>query len=280
MNSVRRRHLPAGDSRPCWPSRVPLVIIESREEGRVIELVRDAAMRAQRGRNWGVFQWTVTEGLLRVDVDLGGAQRTLSQPEQLLRHIKSTTMAGIYVLLDFHPYLENPLFVRTLKDIAQEYEKCARTLVLISVEMKAAAGARAPGGPFRGAPAGQERAPRHRHAHRARMGQTERRHAAHRREGGREAGRQSRRPGAARRRTPHAPGDLQRRRAHRGRPQAAAGRQVPAAEPRRHPVLRSRYGALRRRRRHEEPAPLDPAAQGGVRRQRARTSTRPRACCC
>ncbi len=27
-------------------------------------------------------------------------------------------MAGIYVLLDFHPYLENPLFVRALKDIA------------------------------------------------------------------------------------------------------------------------------------------------------------------
>jgi SpoVK/Ycf46/Vps4 family AAA+-type ATPase len=73
---------------------------------------------------------------LRIDVDLGGAQRTLAQPEQLLKHIRSTTMAGIYVLLDFHPYLENPLFVRTLKDIAQDYKKCARTLVLISHEMK------------------------------------------------------------------------------------------------------------------------------------------------
>ena len=31
---------------------------------------------------------------------------------------------------------------------------------------------------------------------------------------------------------------------------------------------------------HEEPAPLDPAAQGRVRRQRARTSMHPRACCC
>jgi len=93
-------------------------------------------MRAQRGRNWGVFQWTVTEGLLRLDVNLGGPQHLLAQPEQLLRHIKSTPMAGIYVLLDFHPYLENPLFVRTLKDIAQEYDKCARTIVLISFEMK------------------------------------------------------------------------------------------------------------------------------------------------
>src|SRR3954468_20971837 len=127
---------PAGELQTLLASRVALVVIESREESRVIEVVREAALKAQRGRNWGVFQWTVTEGLLRVDVDLGGAQKMLSEPEQLLRHIKSTPMAGIYVLLDFHPYLENPLFVRSLKDIALEYNKCARTIVLLSHEVK------------------------------------------------------------------------------------------------------------------------------------------------
>jgi SpoVK/Ycf46/Vps4 family AAA+-type ATPase len=136
MSSLPADISPSGELQTLLASRVPLVIIESREEGRVVELVREAALKAQRGRNWGVFQWTVTEGLLRVDIDLGGAQRTLSQPDQLLRHIKATTMAGIYMLFDFHPYLENPLFVRTLKDIAQEYDKCARTIVLISFEVK------------------------------------------------------------------------------------------------------------------------------------------------
>jgi SpoVK/Ycf46/Vps4 family AAA+-type ATPase len=136
MSSVAADISPAGELQTLLASRVPLVIIESREEGRVIEMVRDAALRAQRGRNWGVFQWTVTEGLLRVYVDLGGAQRTLAQPEQLLRHVKATTMAGIYVLLDFHPYLETPQFVRMLKDIAQEYDRCARTVVLMSAEIK------------------------------------------------------------------------------------------------------------------------------------------------
>jgi hypothetical protein len=136
MNSPAPAHSPADELQTLLASRVALVVIESREEGRAMEVVREAALKAQRGKNWGVFQWTVTEGLLRVDVDLGGAQRTLAQPEQLLRHVKSTTMPGIYVLLDFHPYLENPIFVRTLKDIAQEYSKCARTVVLISHEMK------------------------------------------------------------------------------------------------------------------------------------------------
>ena len=136
MSSAPADIAPAGELQTLLASRVPLVIIESSEETRVMEIVRDAALRAQRGRNWGVFQWTVTEGLLRVDVNMGGAQRTLSEPEHLLRHIKATPMAGIYVLLDFHPYLEQPLFVRALKDIAQEYERCARTVVLVSAAIK------------------------------------------------------------------------------------------------------------------------------------------------
>src|SRR5688572_13104033 len=110
MESAGHDSSASGELQTMLASRVPLVVMESREEGRALELVKDAAMRAQRGKNWGVFQWTVTEGLLRIDVDLGGAQRTLAQPEQLLKHVKSTSMAGIYVLLDFHPYLDNPMF--------------------------------------------------------------------------------------------------------------------------------------------------------------------------
>jgi hypothetical protein len=103
-------------------SRFPLIVIESREERRVLQLVRKASLKARRGRNWGVFQWTVTEGLRRIDVDLGGAQKTVAEPVALLRHLKATPVAGIYALLDFHPYLADPLNVRMIKDIAQGYD--------------------------------------------------------------------------------------------------------------------------------------------------------------
>ncbi|MDF3018795.1 MAG: family ATPase [Steroidobacteraceae bacterium] len=136
MKAASAATSPSDELQTLLASRVAMVVIESREEGRALEVLRDAAMKAQRGKNWGIFQWTVTDGLSRIDVDMGGAQKTLAQPEQLLKHIRATTMAGIYVLLDFHPYLDNPMFVRTLKDIAQDYRKCARTLVLISHEMK------------------------------------------------------------------------------------------------------------------------------------------------
>src|SRR5882762_3450029 len=116
-------------------SRFALIVIESREEARVLTLVRESSLKVRQGRGWGVFQWTVTEGLQRVDVDLGGPQRTLSDPEQLLKHLRATPMPGIYVLLDFHPYLKDPVNVRLLKDIAQGYERVARTVVLMSYEV-------------------------------------------------------------------------------------------------------------------------------------------------
>ncbi|HEU4627760.1 MAG TPA: AAA family ATPase [Steroidobacteraceae bacterium] len=116
-------------------SRFALIVIESREEARVLQLVREAGIKAGRGRGWGIFQWTVTEGLRRVDIDFGAAQKTVADPAQLLRHLKATPTAGVYLLLDFHPYLSDPINVRMIKDIAQGYEQVPRTIVLMSHEV-------------------------------------------------------------------------------------------------------------------------------------------------
>jgi SpoVK/Ycf46/Vps4 family AAA+-type ATPase len=49
-----------------------------------------------------------------------------------LRYVRSGGERGIYLLLDFHPYLDNPLHVRLIKEIAQGYAERPRTLVLVS----------------------------------------------------------------------------------------------------------------------------------------------------
>lgn len=117
-------------------SRTPLIVVESNEEARLVQLARAASVKAGRGKGWAVFQWTVTEGLTRVDRDMGGSQKIFSDPQQLLKHLKASAMPGVYVLLDFHPYLENPLCVRLLKEIAQDYGKVERTIVLLSHELE------------------------------------------------------------------------------------------------------------------------------------------------
>jgi SpoVK/Ycf46/Vps4 family AAA+-type ATPase len=135
MNAPSTPPDPRRELQTLLASRLALIVIESREESRVLALVQEMSLKVQRGRGWGVFQWTVTEGLQRIDIDLGGPQRTLADPEQLLKHLKATPMAGIYVLLDFHPYLKEPVNVRLLKDIAQGYGRVARTIVLMSYEV-------------------------------------------------------------------------------------------------------------------------------------------------
>lgn len=116
-------------------SRVPLVVIETREEKRVLNLLVRTAPRDARKLATPIFQWTVTDGLRRLDVDLGGAQRHNAEAGEVLKSIRVGSTPAIYALLDFHPFLGDPLNVRMLKDICQDYARCARTLVLISHEL-------------------------------------------------------------------------------------------------------------------------------------------------
>ena len=117
-------------------SRVPLVLIETRDEARVLDTLRTLATELSRPVHTPFFKWTVTDGLTRFDVDLGGSQRHNSEPVDVLKHIRAVDKPGVYVLLDFHPFVGDPMHVRLLKDICQGYAQCARTVVLVSHELK------------------------------------------------------------------------------------------------------------------------------------------------
>lgn len=126
---------PHAELQTLLSSRVALIAVESRDETRTLALLRDAAMRARRPPGSGVFVWSATEGLNRIDRDMGGPQRHLIEPGPMLRHLRSTPMAGIYILLDFHPYLADPVHIRLLKDVVQDQSTVARTVVLVSHEI-------------------------------------------------------------------------------------------------------------------------------------------------
>ncbi|MCU0834015.1 MAG: AAA family ATPase [Chromatiaceae bacterium] len=108
-------------------SDTPLLLIESLEEPRLVELSARLALRI----NEPAFCWTLTDGLRRLDIELP-AQRQLAAPPDLLRHIRVTPQRGVYLLLDFHPFLADPLHVRLIKEIAQGYGELRRTLMFAS----------------------------------------------------------------------------------------------------------------------------------------------------
>ena len=109
-------------------SRFPIIAIESQEESRVLKLLSKIA--AAKNLNCNV--WSVAEGLRG---PLSGQPAKPSDATQALRQIDSAG-PGLYVLLDFHPYLDNPVNVRLVRKIAQDYELTARTLVFVSHHLK------------------------------------------------------------------------------------------------------------------------------------------------
>lgn len=111
---------------------VPLILIESRDEPRVLDLLTRLAIR----RALAVQQWTLTDGLRRLGFGEDPALANSDQPEQALRHIKSSDDGGLYVFCDLHPFLDQPVIVRLLKDIALQHERRFKTVVLVSHQLK------------------------------------------------------------------------------------------------------------------------------------------------
>jgi len=112
-------------------SRAPIIVIETQDEARVLEVLRSISIRSSSSEYLPLFRWTVTDGLQRLDIDLE-PQLINSAPTDVLKHIRAVSKPGIFVLLDFHPFLEDPVHVRLIKDICIHYRDVARQLVFIS----------------------------------------------------------------------------------------------------------------------------------------------------
>ncbi len=112
-------------------SRTPIVVIESQDEARVLEMLKEISVRRSTESYSPLFRWSITDGLQRLDIALE-PQALNSEPTDVLKHIRAVSKPGIYVLLDFHPFLEDPVHVRLLKDICIQYQTVERQIILMS----------------------------------------------------------------------------------------------------------------------------------------------------
>ena len=110
------------DLRALLVSRHPLLIVPSGDEGRVLSIVR----RTARDLSLPIWLWSATRGLAR---DGHEAQYGTLNPVQALRFIHDLAAPGVFVFADVHPYLDDPLVVRTIKEAAQQ-SASGQTIVL------------------------------------------------------------------------------------------------------------------------------------------------------
>jgi SpoVK/Ycf46/Vps4 family AAA+-type ATPase len=112
-------------------SRVPLIVIQSHEETRVL----DVLMQVSNKRTLPMQVWTITDGLRPMGfsmVEQGGDK--MLELESALVAIKNTRYKGLFVLCDAHSFFtaEHPKLIRLLKDISLQYDNINRTIVLLS----------------------------------------------------------------------------------------------------------------------------------------------------
>ncbi|RDZ26843.1 AAA family ATPase [Lysobacter silvisoli] len=109
-------------------ANTPLIVIETRDEARVIELFRQALMQVWRA----LYRWSITEGLRRVDFDRDDEETQVAPDiSTTLQAVREADQRGIYLLFDAHPYLGYASTQRQLREILQRRGCQPHVLVLI-----------------------------------------------------------------------------------------------------------------------------------------------------
>lgn len=113
-------------------SQTPIVVIETHDEAKVLRLFSQLV----REFPGPLSKWTVTEGLQRIDRQDMQPQAFNKEPLAALGHVRGAPSGGIFLFMDFHPFMEDPLVVRTIKEICLLHDDHPNTLVFVSHGLK------------------------------------------------------------------------------------------------------------------------------------------------
>lgn len=113
-------------------ARFPLLYVLSFEEQRVLQGLAEVA----QAENYELLVWSVTKGLR----NLAHPDRVVSDEAQdylgVLRYIPQYGGDGLFVLLDFHPFMKDPMAVRGLRDLVGELTVTQKTAVILSPSLE------------------------------------------------------------------------------------------------------------------------------------------------
>lgn len=125
-------------------SHFPILVIETHEEERCIEMLKSVV----RGKKRSLFTWSAAQGLKNrlvgdiSELSLVGDQESdssqdedIPSPREMLARIDRKLRNSVVVLLDFHPYLQDPQTLRQLKEIAHKLDEHGNSLVLVSHQL-------------------------------------------------------------------------------------------------------------------------------------------------
>jgi SpoVK/Ycf46/Vps4 family AAA+-type ATPase len=104
-------------------STYPIIYLETWEEARATAILQSVA----EGLGVPLYEWAVTTGLARVG---GAAIYNTQEPAQALASVSTITGDGLFLLKDFHKYLDQDVIVRKLRDLTQEFRRARRVIII------------------------------------------------------------------------------------------------------------------------------------------------------
>jgi hypothetical protein len=109
-------------------ARYPLIYLVTSEEVRAEEALEEV------GRTTGkeVITWTCSRGF---QPPQGDAKKS-TQPEEALKYIDASDKKAVFVLKDFHPYLEEQKILRLMRDLVNNLKRSYKTILLVSPVLK------------------------------------------------------------------------------------------------------------------------------------------------
>jgi ATP-dependent 26S proteasome regulatory subunit len=110
-------------------ARYPLVYLVSWEEQRLDTILENLA--AAHGKS--AYFWSITQGLRKMAHGRPGAPMDgTKDPGDALQAIQRIPEGSLIVLKDFHPFLNDPVVVRWLRELAQHLKATYSTILLVS----------------------------------------------------------------------------------------------------------------------------------------------------
>ena len=116
-------------------ARYTLLYVVTWEEDRARRLIAEVAASQRKP----LFEWSVTDGLRRIvgpREEHRNKTERLREPLKMLNEILQAAGEALYILKDFHTYLESPDIVRQARDLGLSLRKSRKTIILLSPTIK------------------------------------------------------------------------------------------------------------------------------------------------
>ncbi|HPO14315.1 MAG TPA: AAA family ATPase [Candidatus Hydrogenedentes bacterium] len=116
-------------------ARYTLIWVLTWEEQRARKLLAQVAAKQQKS----LFEWSITDGFRRItgpqDSALQSPKRE-REPLAVLNEILQANTSALYLLKDFHAYLDAPEIVRQIRDLGHALYHSRKTLIILSPRLK------------------------------------------------------------------------------------------------------------------------------------------------